>query len=377
MVPRSFVMVVLALGACGGGRGDDEDGDGDADADVDSDSDSDGDADVGVVDLLFAIDNSNSMAQEQASLTQSFGTPLSVLAAVTTSLHVGVISTDMGTRGYDVQTCGNGDGGVDSGDDGVLRTEPSPALAGCAETYPPFLTWEVGDDVGELDNDFACVSTLGTGGCGFEQQLGAVVKALTVHADGANAGFVRPGSLLGIMIHSDEEDCTVRDEPEAGVIFDVDAELGPLNLRCHTYADEYVKPVAEITEALLALRPGQPDLLVVAEMVGIPPARDNDCVLRDMTDEDFQCLLDLPLMQEVIDDSAEGKGERLRPSCDELGLGEAFPPRRMVQLAREVDAAGGTGIVRSICEADFRPALQAVADALAARLTEPAASGAR
>ena len=47
-----------------------------------------------------------------------------------------------------------------------------------------------------MSSDFACLATLGTGGCGFEQQLKAVRKALTIHADGANAGFVRDDSLL-------------------------------------------------------------------------------------------------------------------------------------------------------------------------------------
>ena len=44
----------------------------------------------------------------------------------------------------------------------------------------------------------------------------------------------------------------------------------------------------------------------------------------------------------------EGKGERLTPSCDEAGLGEAFPPRRIVEWVRQINNVGHNGIVRSI-----------------------------
>jgi hypothetical protein len=67
-------------------------------------------------------------------------------------------------------------------------------------------------------------------------------------------------------------------------------------------------------------------------------------------------------MQERIDESPEGKGERITPSCDEEGLGEAFPPRRLVSLARGIRAAGGGGTIASICEADFRPAMRRITE---------------
>jgi len=64
----------------------------------------------------------------------------------------------------------------------------------------------------------------------------------------------------------------------------------------------------------------------------------------------------------VIEDSAEGRGERLVPSCDAAGLCEAYPPRRILELLRGIDAAGGAGIVGTICDSDLTSPLRALAD---------------
>jgi len=330
------------------------------------------------VDLLVMVDNSNSMAQEQANLTSNFAILTSALTnppddngdgqpdhPPVTDLHIGVISTDMGTGGFAVQTCRDA---VD-GDDGILRNTPSGAVAGCDDSYPPYLSFDEGGDAEALANDFACIATLGTGGCGFEQQLKSVRKALTVHTDGANAGFVRDNSLLAILMVTDEEDCSVREDiGNATDIFNTQLALGPLNLRCYNHREQYVEPVDTFVDAILGLRADAPDRLVVAAIVGIPPGTRHQCNLSNMTDADFQCLLDLPDMQEVIDNSAEGKGERLTPSCDEAGTGEAFPPRRIVQFVREINEVGHNGIVRSICDADFRPAMQAITNLIQAKV---------
>jgi hypothetical protein len=323
------------------------------------------------VDILVMVDNSNSMASAQSCFQQYSMVSVSELLAppdqdgdgapdheAVADIHVGVISSDMGTRGHEVQTCRDP---VD-GDDGVLLHEPADDyIAGCADSYPTYLSAAGGEDPSAVAGDLGCIATLGTGGCGFEQQLAAVREALTVHAADANAGFLRDDSLLVVVILTDEEDCSVRDDASADVIFDTQAELGPLNLRCFNHRDEYVEPVETYTDALLALRPGAPERVAVAVIAGIPPGTRHTCNLGDMRNDDFQCLLDLPEMQERVDDSPEGRGERLAPSCDEAGLGEAFPPRRLVTLAREVHAAGGGATVASICEADFRPAMERIA----------------
>ncbi|MBI2892365.1 MAG: hypothetical protein HYY06_02355 [Deltaproteobacteria bacterium] len=309
------------------------------------------------LDLLFLIDNSNSMAQEQASLADCFG-GFGFGALVDPpdmdqddkfdrepvgDLHVGFISPDMGTGGYEVPTC---DDPVD-GDDGLLLHAPSPTLSGCKAEYPRFLSWSAGDETSVLRRDFACLATLGTGGCAFEQHLRAVSRALVDHAGGPNAGFLRDDSFLAVVIQSDEDDASVRKDVEAERIFDPDDdELGPLNLRPFRNPDLLVSP-AEIAEGLLALRPC-PERLFVGAIVGTPI--ESQCTLYPSPDLD--CLLAEPAMRERIDYSAFGQGERLVPVCDVPGLGEAFPARRVLELLRELQSAGANVAVVSICESD-------------------------
>ena len=352
------LVVSVPLSGCWLTHGRDDDDDADADADAD------GDADLGVVDLLVLVDNNGAMAQEQATLTAAFPSALQGFLPDIQSLHLGVIDTDMGTGGFAVQTCRDA---ID-GDDGILRNTPSGAVAGCQDSYPSYLSFLEGDDASQLDADFDCIATLGTGGCGFQQHLKAVRKALTTHAEGANAGFLRPGSLLAILIVSNEDDCSIRtDTADATDIFNTQLDLGPLNLRCYRHGDQYAEPVASFVDSLLSIR-SAPDL-VVAGIVGLPPDDTHQCNLVDPTEREFGCILDLPRMQEVVDESAEGKGERLTPSCDVAGLGEAFPPRRIVELVRDVVGAGGKGFVRSICEPDLELAMSQMGRAISERVT--------
>jgi hypothetical protein len=71
-------------------------------------------------------------------------------------------------------------------------------------------------------------------------------------------------------------------------------------------------------------------------------------------------------MQETIDADMP---TRLRPSCDVPGRGQAFAPRRLVQVASALNERGATGIVQSICQSDFTPAFYAITRAIAGALT--------
>jgi hypothetical protein len=72
-------------------------------------------------------------------------------------------------------------------------------------------------------------------------------------------------------------------------------------------------------------------------------------------------------MQEMLDDKgtvAPGD-DNLRPSCDRGPEAEAYPPRRIVQVAK---GFGENGIIQSICQESFRPAMDAIVDVIAKRL---------
>jgi hypothetical protein len=353
---------------------------------------------VDEVDLLFMIDNSNSMAEEQASLTAELPRLVRVLASgdinadgmqefqPVRSLHIGIINSDMGTGGHAVPTCANGAGGTASGDDGVLITEGQTSRPGCSASYPPVFEFlrEGTVTADAFAASVACVAAVGTGGCGFEQQLDAVLKAVSPsvatsytvpgyipptffggslgHGDRMNAGFVRENSALAIILVSDEEDCSALDpnvfDPASPVYGGTD-----LNLRCFTYPatqhpiERYVRGEDPTRPAgLLGLRQN-PSLLIFAAIVGVPVAS-----VPDPDNVDYAAILAHPDMVEMVDPTMM---TRLRPSCNVPGRGIAFPPTRIVRTAQAIAAAGGSATVQSICQERYDGALNAIISKIA------------
>jgi hypothetical protein len=332
------------------------------------------------VDLLFMIDNSNSMSEEQASLTAELPRIVRALATgdvdgdgtaeslPVRDLHVGVVTADMGVGGYTVPTCTR----ADHGDDGILRTI-GRVDAGCMETYPPFLAFEPGSGV--IPEDFAaevaCVANAGTGGCGFEQQLEAVLKATTPstsgirffggttgHADGVNAGFLRDDSILVVFLLTDENDCSAVDPG----MYDPSSVTyaGDLNLRCFNYPGAQ-HPVARFVDGILALRSDPRDLIFTA-VTGIP-------VDLEPVDgpADYDAILGDARMIEMIDPVMTN---RLLPSCNVPGRGLAFPPRRIVLTAQELEDRGVTSVVGSICQESYAAPVGNVLARISERLGE-------
>jgi hypothetical protein len=360
---------------------------------------------VTAVDLLFVVDNSHSMTEEQASLRREFPKLIEVLTSgerpghppftPVKDLHLAVVSSDMGLVGIDgIPGC------TGLGDDGVMREAPDAPTAGCETTYPRFLTYlEGAHDPAATARDFACVSALGIDGCGFEQPLEAALKALwpstdervrflgdamgfgrVGHGDTDNAGFLRGqdaarGSLLAVIVVSDEEDCSSRDTrhlvPEPYLPEDSPLRAQDLNLRCfHNPGNLY--PIDRYVDALRALRPGQANRVVFGAIVGVPPdlvdaaARTavdfGDAAARDAY---YAGVLGDPRMQEIPDPTRPPGEGNLTPSCT-TDHGVAYPPRRVVEVARRF---GEAGLVQSICEDDFGPAMDAVLSVLVDRLT--------
>ena len=222
---------------------------------------------------------------------------------------------------------------------------------------------------------------MGTGGCGFEQQLEATLKAVSPaaataafvpagyvppvfaggtrgHGDGLNAGFLRADSVLAVLLVTDEEDCSVTDY----AIFYRDprfASVG-LNLRCFTFP-RYLHPIGRYADGLLALRP-YATRLVYAGFVGVPVD------LAGSGTPAYDAMLDDVRMRETPDPSGSPP-TRLIASCNTADGGEAFPPRRMVDLARSLDGRGAYTTMQSICASDFRPGIGALIDQIAQALT--------
>ena len=83
---------------------------------------------------------------------------------------------------------------------------------------------------------------MGIGGCGFEQQL--MAGAVALNGEGQN-GFIRPDSLTVVLVVSDEEDCSIKDnglfwtdEWKSGAQYDAaDDRWGLLNTACNYALD--------------------------------------------------------------------------------------------------------------------------------------------
>ncbi len=326
----------------------------------------------GELDVLMMVDNSNSMTEEQASLSAQIPHMARVLATgdldgdgvqdfpALRSVRIGTVGSDMGTGGFTVPTCARSD----FGDDGVLQTEGDAAQPACLASYPSYAelgTSTPGTTVDDFVQQVQCTATLGVGGCGFEQPLEAVLKALTPstsaltfhagssgHADGANAGFLRPDSILATILMTDENDCSASDpgifDPASGTY------TADLNLRC-THYDTALHPIQRYVDGLRATR-SDPNDLVLGIVAGIP---------IDLAGQPPSVINADPRMVETVDPTVP---TRLTPSCNVAGIGMAFPPRRLVDLA---DQLGGASTVQSICQSDFTPVVDAILTQVASR----------
>ena len=326
-------------------------------------------------DIVVLIDNSGSMAQEQGALTLRFPELIAELVdprdadgdtrpdhPAIEDLNIGVITPDMGTFGFPVSTCMSP---VD-GDDGCFRNTPSPSVTGCSGSYPAFLSRNPTNaatyTADQMAQDFTCIATLGTNGCGFEQQLKAMRKATTDNAAAGrcNAGFFRPDALLALIFVTDETDCSV--DPAHPEMFDLDrTDLGHLNIRCFLHPD-FIEPVSDYVDAFRALKPAEAqDLIVLGMIVGVPPDA-AQCIGRgDQLDDCLNPAI-VPIMVERIDPAMT---TQLIPSCN-TSMGLAFPPVRFVQLAQ---AFGNAAYVDSICKSDWTDAIRGITDRLVERLS--------
>lgn len=329
------------------------------------------------VDLLFVIDDSGSMAEEQSALIAQIPRLVRILATGDSgldgtvdfhparSIHVGIVSSDMGVAAATgiSTTCSA------VGDDGLLRVAP----ASCAGAQRgPVFDFEQGADAAAFATDVECAANLGTQGCGLEQPLESMLKALTptvpqvwtipgyeppVFLTGAghggtadaNTGLVRDDSVLAIILISDENDTS---QADANLYTENSPFTGAnLNDRGRDFPSS-IFPVERYVQGLLGLRQ-VPSHLVFGAIVGVPP----EAIEAHLT---FDQILALQEMQE-IDDPAHT--DRFLPACrGPLQIDGAYPGRRAVELARDLDAAGAGVTLASICGTSFEGALDELID---------------
>ncbi|HEX5658361.1 MAG TPA: hypothetical protein VFX59_14260 [Polyangiales bacterium] len=369
------------------------------------------------LDVLFVIDNSGSMATEQAKLAREIPRMVGVLVTgdpyfgrerpvnaplrpftPVASLHLGVVSTNVGgmpdapSSVQDaVKSC------LALGDDGVLQASTEVAVAGVvAQSASEFEGYKKGDVVIPPDPScslsnvpryqefsagvgdsaaFVCAARLGVRGCPFEQPLEAAWKALAPsgersfvggsqgQGDRANQGFVREAAALVVVVLTDEDDCSVTQAGTALFSLQPESEeqWGNLNLRCGAHGDEseLLPPVERYLQGLRSLKPGHPERVVFAAITGVP----EDAIAQGL---DHDAILALPAMQFEEDPQKRGFP---RAACERINDGRtdgAFPARRIVQTAQ---AFGAQSVLASICSESYAPAFDRVVQQLAPLLT--------
>jgi hypothetical protein len=348
----------------------------------------------GVVDMLFVIDTSSSMDLEQASLAEEFPRLMRKLTTgdhnedgdpeyePVKDLHIGVVSTNIGGTQSVTRCTGSGDSG---------RLLHRSFAVGCEREFPKFLTYLADqDDPEQVATDFACIAQVGIDGCGFEQPLESALQALWPSADPAirfnaptteatfgrgdrdNAGFLRNDAAspatLAIVVVTDEDDCSAFDtrlwlQPHE-LPADDPLATQDLNLRCF-YNPESKYDLQRYAVGYRALHGWTGARVLFAAIVGVPVNLVDQIALAEVDWNDdaereahYDKILSDERMQEVPRERTPGSGvlDQLTPSCESEN-GEAYPPRRIVSLAREF---GPNSLVQSICGDNLGPPIDII-----------------
>ncbi|MDI1481505.1 hypothetical protein [Polyangium sp. y55x31] len=234
------------------------------------------------LDLLLVVDNSRNLDAAQGLLVETlpylldrltrpacvngFGTVVSETASLeepcpigvrdfapVRDIHIGVISTSIGGHGADV--CSPASPSFDPTANDRARLLTRAASGGAVPTWENkgFLAWDPGEelsppgdaDLGALGAKLAeVVGGAGTKGCGYEAQLESIYRFLVdpepyldITLEGNKAvpsgvddvllqqreDFLRPDSLVAVLLLTDEDDCSTRD---GGQYFAVNQALG-------------------------------------------------------------------------------------------------------------------------------------------------------
>jgi hypothetical protein len=183
-------------------------------------------APVRQLDMVFMIDNSPSMATKVNKLAQQFPKLIEELKDPRDGrypdLRIAIIDSDLGTGGaYQSGSCGpstSPDANKSFGDLGNFQMRGAGGCGANADAL--WLEYANGKAANynptmDISQVFGClVGNLGALGCGQEHQLQSLEFALaaqTLHqaqSGGLQNAFLRPQAYLGLVILSDEDDCS-------------------------------------------------------------------------------------------------------------------------------------------------------------------------
>jgi hypothetical protein len=320
------------------------------------------------VDILFVIDNSGSMAEEQENLARNFPQFIRQVEDYVTTTNeqldyrVGVTSTSRANLSFDHSTTVKQGGAecrttADCQRNNVVCECPRLNFAECSDACPgrcfcepPGFTMPMqercdGEDGAlvapsgygqpwidgpgaHVAGAFTEAATLGVTGCSMEMPLYAAEHALSTEfgsaPGGPNEGFLRPNALLMLIIVTDEDDCST------------DVE----RLDYRTVID-------------------------TAHPFAVPPAGDFACTDEEGNDTG-EPYWPISHYLRFFDDLMGGSNRWAaaviagQESC-QSAYGSAFTAHR---LRRFVEGVGDNGVFSDICQADLAQALGEALDTL-------------
>ena len=180
------------------------------------------------VDILWVVDNSHSMSEEQDLLADAFDDFVQNLEETNIDFHLAVVSTDMD---------------LDNNKRGVMLGAPHVLTV----------------DTPSYKGHFKTRVKVGTNGSDKEKGITAALTALTEPlASGKNEGFLREDATLAVIFVSDENDCS-----------DNEALAGIESGACYTEQDSLIS-VRDAVLDLKALK--KPGVRVMASAIVGPKA---------------------------------------------------------------------------------------------------------
>jgi hypothetical protein len=320
------------------------------------------------VDILFLVDNSPSMEQEQNNLTRNFPAFMDELKKIPGGLpnvHVGVVSSDLGAGPTPLM----GGCGRPAGDRAIFQKKDSCGLETASKFIVSSNNGTMNNFTGDITTVFECMAKLGTAGCGFEHQLQATRVALYEGTTPENKGFLRENAYLAIILITDEDDCSA---DFTSNLFTDDATYmnTASSFRCaHTghVCAGMQPPIAPFMMPLENCQPATNTRLIkVQDFVDSIKALKKRPEQQILVSGIFGWPLNTTgaLYRYAVGD----QGLDFSPICESPGNGRANAGLRLKAF---VESFGTSGSFFSICEDDFRPAMKQIGEKLAAKLGNP------
>ncbi len=425
LVPRA-AAVLLLLTACGPTIGGDGSGSADrtggtGDSGDSGDSSDSGDPGFPIVevedrdlDLLFVVDNSGSMGEEQVTLARSIGPLISVLERpdVNIDYRVGVTTTDDGNpwcqgtgpeagalrltscRSRPTEFVFEGFETIDVTQEACydlcpeewtqIDIRPTTAVFGGDEAPRNWIERIDGEtnlpEGLSAEQAFMCLAPQGINGCGFESQLESMWKALRrSETEGdPDFGFIREDAALMIVHMTDEVDCSNNPEhetiflPDGNRVFWSDAGASaPTSAVCWNAG--VACNGSGVYDACTAVNLDVDGLELSnneapSEAVLHPLSRYIDQV-QAIEDQKQLIVPDREVLVSIVggvnsngsisyQDSADPEFQDnfgIGPGCSS-NAGEAVPPVRLAEFANAFELSGSHNLF-SICDSDYSPAL--------------------